>query len=170
MVPGWGPEAAPAVRDFYRQVIAGIRPVDADTPLLLGPRDAYNINLCDEAWLEERTDCVYTGNLLNPFVTNAQKFDAGLGALVRMRDERGVPIFVQQLGRKTGDDRNLNHMRRALDRMDEEQVGAAWWQWKQNTDNPDEYALNFKNPDGFGTWVQKADEIALLTEHWSAQV
>jgi hypothetical protein len=166
MMDGRGPEVAGPCRDFYREVIAGVRQVDGDTPILTGPRGGYDINYCDEAWLEERDDVVYTGNLLSGWVTNREKFDQGLAKLVRMRDERGVPIFVQQLGRKTGDDRDLNHMRYALDRMDEEGVGYAWWQWKQNTGNPEEYALNFKN--GAGGWTQKTDEVALLAEHWKA--
>jgi hypothetical protein len=164
---GRGPEYAAQVRDFYREVIEGIRLVDQDTPFLIGAREGYNINLCDEAWLEERSDVVYTGNLLSGWVTNPDKFDVGLETLVRLRDERGAPVHVQQLGRKTGDDRDLAYMRRALERMREANVGANWWQWKQNTANPDEYGLNFKNPDGSGTWVRKDEEVALLSEAWA---
>jgi hypothetical protein len=150
-----------------REAIAAIRAgADKDTPFLIGARGGYDINLCDEAFLEERQDCVYTGNLLNPRVINPDKFDAGLAKLVRMRDERGVPIHGQQVGRKTGDDRDLAYMRRAVNRLAEEEVGSNWWQWKQNTSNPDEYALNFKTTDGRG-WVQKDNEVALLTEAWA---
>jgi hypothetical protein len=167
MQDGRGPEVAAGVRDFYRQVIAGVRSVDADTPFLIGARDGYSIDLCDEAWLQERSDVCYTGNLLSGWVTNPEKFDRGLGALTRMRDERGVPVFVQQLGRKTGDDRDLAFMRRAVEKMYEARTGYCWWQNKQNTSNPDEYALNFKNPAGAG-WVRKANEVAVLEEAWGA--
>lgn len=166
MLDGRGPEVAAAVRDFYRQVIAGVRSVDPDTPVMIGARDGYNIEHVAEAYLPERSDVVYTGNLLNQYVVDPDKFDAGLAALVRLRDEKGVPIFVQQIGRKTGGDRNLQHMSRAVGRMDDEDVGYAWWQWKQNTSAPDEYALNYKAPDGPG-WVAKSDELALLAEAWS---
>jgi hypothetical protein len=157
---------SPALRTFLRKLIGSVREVDADTPFLLGARGGYDINYCDEAWLEERNDVIYTGNLLSGWVTNREKFDAGLGKLIAMRDRRQVPIYVQQLGRKTGDDRDLNHMRHALQAVKDNHVGAAWWQWKQNTTNALEYALNYK--DGDGGWVQKADEVALLTESWQA--
>lgn len=166
MMDGRGPEVAAAVRDFYRQVIAGIRGVDADTPVLVGARDSYNIDHAAEAYLSERSDVVYTGNLLSQFVTNPDKFDAGLAALVQLRADKGVPVWGQQVGRKSGDDRNLQHMSRALERLDAEGVGYAWWQWKQNTSAADEYALNYKGPDGKG-WIQKTDEVALLAEAWA---
>jgi hypothetical protein len=164
---GRGPEYAAQVRDFYREVIAGVREVDADTPVLIGARNGYHIEYCDEAFLEERTDVVYTGNLLSGYVTSPEKFDPGLAHLVRMRDERGAPIFVQQMGRKTEADRDLAHMRRALEKMDEARVGYAWWQWKQNTSDPNEYGLNYKGAQP-GTWIQKTDEVALLAEHWQS--
>jgi hypothetical protein len=166
LLDGRGAEFAAPVRDFYRDVIEGVREVDQDTPFLIGPRGGYDINLCDEAWLEERDDVVYTGNLLSGWVTNPDKFDAGLAKLVRMRDERGVPIFVQQVGRKTGDDLDLAFMRRAVEQLHQYGVGYAWWQWKQNTSDPDEYALNYKGPGH--TWVAKTNEIELLTQAWGA--
>jgi hypothetical protein len=163
---GRGPEYAAAVARVQLEAIAAIREVDSDTPFLLGARDAYDIMLCEEAWLAERHDCVYTGNLLSGWVTNPDKFDRGLAALTAMRDARNVPIHVQQLGRKTSDDRDLAHMRRALDKMTEAGVGYAWWQWKQNTSSPDGYGLNFKTDDGNG-WTQKTDELAALEQVWS---
>lgn len=151
---------------FYRSLIAAVREVDKDTPVLLGARGGYDINHCDEVFLSERGDCVYTGNLLSGWVTDPEKFDAGLTKLLRMRSSRHVPVYCQQLGRKTGDDLDLTHMRHAIDTMTSTQVGYSWWQWKQNTSNPDEYALNFKSPDGSNTWVQKDSEVALLAERW----
>jgi hypothetical protein len=162
-----GPEYAPLVTEVQRACIDAIREVDADTPFLLGARGGYNIRYCDEAFLADRQDCVYTGNLLNQWVVNPDKFDEGLAYLTRMRDERGVPVFCQQLGRKTGEDRNLSLMQRALGRMLEERVGFAWWQWKQDNPNPDSYALNVQTEDGLG-WVAKDNEIALLSECFQA--
>ncbi len=162
-----GPEYESLVREFYRECIAAIRVVDADTPFLIGARDGYNIHFCEEAFLEERADIVYTGNLLNGYVSNPSKFDEGLAALMRLRDTRGVPVFVQQLGRKTSYDPNRSLMRRALQIMEDAQIGYAWWQWKQNTSNEDDYALNFKNQTGTG-WVQKTEEVVMLEEAWAA--
>jgi hypothetical protein len=78
LLDGRGPEYAAPVRDFYREVIESVREVDPDTPVLIGPRGGYDINYCDEAYLSERTDVVYTGNLLSGWVTNPTKFDQGL--------------------------------------------------------------------------------------------
>lgn len=160
-----GPEYAAPLREFYRECITAIRVFDHDTPFLTGARDKYGINLCDEAFLEDRTDVVYTGNLLNGYVSNPSKFDEGLAALVRMRDAHGVPVFVQQLGRKTSYDPNLSLMRRALQCMEDAGVGYTWWQNKQNTSDDGDYGLNYKNATGTG-WVQKTDEIAVLEEAW----
>jgi hypothetical protein len=163
---GCGPEYAPLVAQVQRECIEAIRKVDRDTPILLGPRDAYQIDYCDEAWLQERDDVVYTGNLLSHRVINPAKFDAGLAKLVEMRERRLVPIHVQQLGRRTVDDPTLSHLRRALTRLEHEAVGYSHWQWKQNTSDPGEYALNYKSADDPDVWVQKADEVALLQEFW----
>jgi hypothetical protein len=164
-----GPEYAAPVREFYRECIAAIRQphIDMDTPFLIGARDGYAIELCEEAFLEERSDVVYTGNLLNPYVSNPSRFDDGLAALLHLRDTRGVPVFVQQLGRKTNYDPDRHLMRRALQAMEDTGTGYCWWQWKQNTDNEDDYGLNYKNQTGTG-WVQKTDEMAVLEEAWSA--
>jgi hypothetical protein len=56
-------------------------------------------------------------------------------------------------------------MRSALQQFHEARIGYAWWQNKQNTTNPDEYALRVK--DGRGGWVEKEDEVALLTQAWA---
>jgi hypothetical protein len=77
-----------------------------------------------------------------------------------------VPVWVQQLGRKTGDDRDLAYMRRALDKMTQHRVGWSWWQNKQNTSNPDEYALNYKGPGS--TWIAKQGEIDTLSGYLKA--
>jgi hypothetical protein len=161
-----GPEYAPLVTQLHRECIAAIREVDADTPFLIGARSSYDIELVDESYLAERTDCVYTGNLLSGWVTNPERFDRGLAALTNFRENTGAPIFVQQLGRKSGDDPGLAFMRRAVEAMRREDVGYAWWQWRQNTSNPEQYALNYKSPDGAG-WIAKQAELELLAAEWS---
>jgi hypothetical protein len=162
-----GPEYAEPVRNFYREVIDGVRSVDAETPFLIGARDNYNIDLCDEAYLPERQDVAYTGNQLSWRVVNPDKFDAGMVALTNMRAARNVPVYIQQLGRKTGDDPTLEYMRDALYKANAARVGFAWWQWKQNTGDPNEYALNYKNAVS-GGWIAKEDEIAALSEALTA--
>jgi len=162
---GRGVEYAPLVRQLYRECMAGIRDVDADTPFLLGARNAYDIELAHEAFYLERKDCVYTGNLLNQYVTNPTKFDESLKALLLVREAGEAPLYVQQMGRKTADDRDLAFMKRAVRRLKEERVGYAWWEWKNHViGNPDGYGLNYPGADG--RWIAKDDEIEVLAASW----
>lgn len=162
-----GQELVPAIEKVYREAMAAIRgEADAHTPFLVGAYGGYNIKACEWAHLPERDDCVYTGNLLSDLVTNVGKFDQGLQYLVDMRHRKNVPIFVQQLGRKTGEDMNLHFMRHALERMHAQDVGYCWWQWKQNTSSPGAYGLHYKNE--LGGWIEKSDELALLRSAWTA--
>jgi len=154
---------AQVARDFYREVIAAVREVDTDTPFLVGPRGGYEINYCDEAWLEERTDCVYTGNLLSGKVMDAAKLAAGIAALKDMRATRNVPVLVQQLGRKTGDDPDCTAMTSALMQVTAAKIHYTWWQNKQKNSNPNEYGLHIQ--DGAGGWTPKQNEIDLLSAY-----
>jgi hypothetical protein len=164
-----GPEYAPLVARVQRAVIEGIREVDPDTPILVGAREGYDIRLIEEAYSAlgpVSPQLVWTGNLLNQWVTDPARFDKGLANLTRLRDERGACVFVQQIGRNSSEDPDLALMARAVQRMREERVGYAWWQWKQNTSNPGNMGLHFKTDDGAG-WVEKTGEMELLTQDWS---
>ncbi len=164
-----GPEYADAVARVQLEAMNAIREVDRDTPFLLGPRDAYNIALVDECYFEGRDDCVATGNLLNQYVADPAKFDEGFDTLLRFRDRRGWPIYINQLARKTGADRRRLLMRRALRRCREAQVGYAWWQWNQNTTDGDDYGCRYKAPD-WTTWIEKTEEIELLSEDFRGEL
>jgi hypothetical protein len=153
--------ASPRVRDFYREVIAAVREVDAETPFLVGPRNGYEVNVIDEAWLPERADVVYTGNLLSGKVTSPDKLAAGIRALVTMRAGCNVPVLVQQVGRHSGDDSDLVAMRSVLEQLTQAKIPFTWWQWKQNTADPTEYGLHFK--DGAGGWTAKQAELEMLS-------
>jgi hypothetical protein len=158
------PEMAGPCRDFYRYMMDAIREVDADTPFLTGAYGGYEIKFCDAAYLPERGDVIYTGNLLNQYVKDPAKFDESLAYLTAMRDERNVPIWVQQMGRRTSEDPDLSKMRHALQKMKDNNVGYAWWAWKQNTGQADQYALNYEDDDNKGVWIAKENEQALLAE------
>lgn len=151
------------VRDFYRDVISAVRSEDSRTPFLVGPRDAYNINLVEESFLAERSDVVYTGNLLSPRVINQTDLPANLATLTTFRDTHNVPVFVQQLGRTSDLDPTLTAMNGAMSLLNSQRVPYAWWQYHQNTTSPDEYALYYK--DGLGGWTPKPAEIASFSYH-----
>lgn len=158
---GRGVEWAAPLREFYRELIAAVREVDAETPFLIGPRNSYEPTIIEEIHLPERNDVVYTGNFLSGKLTQRPKFDAALDALTDFRAAHTVPVFVQQMGRKSGDDPDLMHMQYALERFNAEKIAFTWWQHKQNTTNPEDYALRYK--DSSGGWTPKDDEISLLS-------
>lgn len=156
-------EGAPAgdageVRDFYREIIGAIREVDDRTPFLVGARDAYNVLLSDEAFLPERTDVIYTGNILSGKMTNVSARDAYIKALTDMAVTRNVPVYVQQVGRETSADGTLVHMNAGLAALNGSGVHWTYWQWKQNTANANTYGLNYK--DGGTGWIAKTAEQA----------
>jgi hypothetical protein len=159
----YGPEWAPRVAEVYREIIAGVREVDTDTPIVIGPRDAYNADYLEEIYLAERDDVIYTFNILSGKLTDPKKLASTIRAAADFRERFNVPVWCNQLGRKTGDDRDLAHMRSALEQFAEARIGFAWWQNRQNTGDPDEYAQRYKTPDGSG-WIDKMNEIALLSE------
>jgi hypothetical protein len=160
---------APRLADVYRQLIAGVREVDAETPFLIGPRDAYNSDFLEEIYLPERTDVIYTFNVLSGKFTNTKKRQQAIRDAADFRARHNVPVWCNQAGRKTGADRDLAFMRAGLQEFHEAGIGLAWWQNRQNTANPDEYALNFKTTDGRG-WIQKADEVALLSQYLQGSI
>jgi len=165
-LPGRGPEWAPLLRDVQRQIIEAIREVDKDTPILLGARNAYDASLLDEVYMPDRNDVIYTGNVLSGRMTNPEKLAKALDDMERFRDRHGVPVWWNQYGRRTGQDRDLAHMRSALTQTNARRIGFAWWQNAQNSTDPDEYALRY--PDGEGGWITKQNEVDCLTEFLQA--
>ena len=165
---------AAEVSTFYQELMAAIEDQAGDTrtPFLVGARDAYNINLCDEAYIPASrwaNRVVYTGNLFlrtgNSQAENIANIDSRLGALVAMRSARGVPVFVQQFGVRTGDDPTTFYLDAGLQRLNAAGVGYTGWQWRQNTTNPDEYAIVVKNPQT-GADVVKTQVLAVYSQYW----
>lgn len=157
---GYDATFADDVRDFNREVIAAIRTVDTRTPFLVGPYNGYNIKASPAGYLPERTDCVYTGNMLNPVMANMETTDEDFRVLESVRIANNVPLLVQQAGRKTIADPSLDAMRNSLSMLNANNTSYTWWQGRQNTSNPDEYALYYKN--GTGGWTPKTNEISAL--------
>lgn len=149
------------VKEFYQDVMGAIRQVDTRTPFLVGARDAYNMALVEEVYMSDRTDVIYTGNLLNPKVIQQTNLHGTVQSLVTLRETHNVPILVQQVGRRTADDPTLTGMRGVLSLLNSLGIHWTWWQYHQNTTQVSEYALYYK--DGFGGWTPKPDEIAAFT-------
>lgn len=162
------------VSAFYQELMAAIEDLAGDTrtPFLVGARDAYNINLCDEAYISASrwtNRVVYTGNLFirtnNGQADNIANIESRLGALVTMRAARGVPVFIQQFGVRTGDDPTTFYLDAGLKRMNAAGVGYTGWQWRQNTSSMDEYAIVVKDATT-GADVVKTGVLAVYSRYW----
>jgi hypothetical protein len=164
------------VSSFYQELMTAIEDQAGDkrTPFLVGARDAYNINLCDEAYISAprwANRVVYTGNL---FVHTAKgqaetiaSIESRLAALVAMRDNRHVPVFIQQFGVRTGDDPGNFYLDAGLSRMNAAGVGYTGWQWRQNTSSMDEYAIVVEDPVS-GADIVKSAVLAVYASYWKA--
>lgn len=164
------------VSAFYQQLMAAIEDQAGDrrTPFLVGARDAYDIRLCDEAFIADvrwRNRVVYTGNLfIHPTKTrqeNLSTIDSRLDALAAMKQARQVPVFVQQYGVRSGDDPDQSYLEYGLAAMDAAGIGYTGWQWRQNTPDPGEYAIVLTDPST-GADTVKTDVLATYARHWAA--
>ncbi|MGZ3158326.1 MAG: glycoside hydrolase family 5 protein, partial [Burkholderiaceae bacterium] len=164
------------VSAFYQELMAAIEDATGDkrTPFLVGPRDAYNINLCDEAYIADprwANRVVYTGNLFirtnNSQAQNIANIESRLGALVNMKTSRNVPVFIQQFGVRTGDDPNEFYLDAGLSRMNAAGVGYTGWQWRQNTSSASEYAIVIEDANT-GADIVKTDVLAVYSSYWKA--
>lgn len=164
------------VSAFYQELMAALEDQAGDTrtPFLVGARDAYNITLCDEAYIADprwRNRVIYTGNLfLHPTGVLDQDLatlDTRLGALASMKANRNVPVFIQQFGVRSGDDPNQVYLDAGLSRMNAAGIGYTGWQWRQNTASPDEYAVVLTDPNT-GQDVVKAAVLATYSKYWMA--
>lgn len=176
--PLGGRDAAysPEVSAFYKELMIAIedKAGDTRTPFLIGPRDAYNINLCDEAYLSAPrwiNRVVYTGNLFirtgGTQDENIANLEERLGALTRMKKRRNVPVFIQQIGVRSGDDPTQFYLDAGLQRVTDAGIGYTGWQWRQNTTNPDEYAIVVEDPKT-GEDRVKVDVLNVYSRYWRA--
>lgn len=168
---------APLVAAVQKECIDAIRVVDQDTPILVGPREGYDNRYVEECLLALTEayggtlpgNLIFTGNLLNQYTTDPHRFDKAVTRFVKLRETYGVAVYVQQLGRNSSEDPGLKYMKRAVQVLRDNNIGYAWWQWRQNTSNPGNMGLNFKDPaDPSGmSWIPKEDELAVLREAWA---
>ncbi len=167
---------AAEVSAFYQELMTAIEDQAGDrrTPFLVGARDGYNIQLADEAYIGAarwKDRVVYTGNLFlrtgNTTAENLASIDTRLGALAHMQASRQVPVFIQQFGVRTGDDKDGFYLDAGLTRMRTAGIGYTGWQWRQNTSNPDEYAIVLTDATT-GADVIKTAVLARYASDWKA--
>jgi hypothetical protein len=155
------------IADVQQECIDAVRSVDTDTPIMLGPRSYDVLKVAEgQAYFKDRTDIVWTGNTLNQWVVNPDKWDAAMDSLKRLRDETGCPVFQNQLGRRSEHDRSCDLWRAAVDDSRSQDIGYAVWVWKQHTSQDTGYGLNYPQDQTDAVWVAKTEEQAILAEDW----
>lgn len=162
------------VSAFYQEVMTAIEDSAGDTrtPFLVGARDAYNIQLCDEAYIANprwTNRVVYTGNLFirtgGTQTQNIADLHTRIDALATMKASRNVPVFIQQFGVRSGDDPGQFYLAAGLSYLHAAGIGYAGWQWRQNTTNPNEYAIVVQDAVT-GADVVKTDVLAVYSKDW----
>lgn len=173
---GYGSSYGAEVSQFYQELMTAIEDQAGDkrTPFLVGPRDAYNIYLCDEAYISDprwKNRVVYTGNLfIHVNTTQDQvlaKLDDRIAALATMKTNRQVPVFVQQYGVRTAEDPSGFYLDAGLSKLNAAGIGYTGWQWRQNTSSPDAYALVLTDPNT-GQDMVKTALLAIYSKYWKA--
>lgn len=174
---------AEPLRNFYLDLIANARLVDPRVPFVIGPRNSYGLNNLAEIYLAGRTDIIYTWDEL----TNKTSSEGTVAANFEEADAFGatnnVPIYCNQFGRNSNEDVGdvtgdaladttenigMTAMNGGLSLANARGIAYAWWQWHQNTNNPDAYAIYYKTVypgSGPDNWTVKPDEYASFAYH-----
>jgi hypothetical protein len=158
--PGAPATSPQQIVDFYSEVMAAIRPVAPGIPFLVGPtryRAAQMRTAFNPAW----KDVVYTGNLF--FHTGGEEsglegIRGRLQAMLDLRNQRNVPLFVQQVGVRAGEDPDQAKVKAMLGMLVDNRVGFAYWEYR-GASNPDEYGVMYRRGK---TWRTKPAELSAI--------
>lgn len=167
----------PILKQFYRDAMDNVRTVDPTTPFLIGGRGSYALNTLTGVHMSDRTDVIYTVDLLTNKVEDEAGIAADIESLVLFRDTNNVPVLVQQVGRNTSEDEGqgttsensgLTALNGVLSLMNSYGIAYTHWQYHQNSTNSGAYSLWYKVDAGLDTstnWAPKTGEIASLAYH-----
>lgn len=175
------------LRAFYGEVLAAVRALDPNIPVLVGADDHYDINLLESAWLGELPNVFYTANFYLPTAYAKQEPGdavvsypgnyvdpkgisqtlnlAHLTDLLRpaleFRQRHLVPVFINQVGVRSRVPGALDYTRDVLELFDRERIGWTWWTWRTSHKSPDEHGLYWWNGAG---WQRKDPTYAMLAD------
>lgn len=158
--------ATPAqIKAFYGQVMSAVRQVAPGIPFLIGGR-GYKAKAIMDVYDPGWTDVVYTGNLFIHANKQRGADDASLDELrdraqrlLALRAEHKVPVFVQQVGVRSGEDPNLKAVRVVLSHLVSNHIGFTYWEYR-GANNPQEYSVLYQRGN---EWVPKREWIATIT-------
>jgi hypothetical protein len=113
---------------FYAPIIDKIREIDPTTPLMIGPDNAYDVIHIDTAYIPGATGIIYTGNFLNG--TSAHP-DYVTQYMTSFRDQRQVPVFIQQLGVRKDEPDGVSRATTMMKAANDAGVGWTWWTYRE---------------------------------------
>lgn len=152
--PGVTPEG---VRAWYEALIPEIRALDARTPVIIGPGDAYNLRLIDTAYTEVDDNVIYAGNyfIFDHPLSRMEYIDAFVA-------ERNAPVWIDQVGIESGDEMARDRAEEVLVALNARGTGWAWWQLRAGSENADGHGIYYQ--DGNGGWEVKERWLALVND------
>lgn len=154
------------IKAFYAETMNTIREAAPGVPMLIGGR-LYKApairQVYDPAW----KDVVYTGNLFlhargGANDSNLEELRARAKHLLALRAERKVPVFVQQVGVRSGEDPGVKAVKVVLSHLVENRIGFTYWEYR-GASNPNEYGVMFQRGS---QWVAKRDWIDAITPYF----
>jgi hypothetical protein len=154
------PDIAPtAITTFYDEVMRNVRPLAPGVPFLIGGR-RYRAEALGEAWNPQWHDAVYTANLfLHPGAHGLEGFDRRRQELVGFRAAHEVPVFVQQVGVRSGEDPDRHGLDAMLDALAADRFGYTYWEYR-GAANPDAYGVFYRGASGWTVKQTWLDDIA----------
>jgi hypothetical protein len=167
----------PVLKAFYLDMMTNARTVDATTPFLIGGRGSYAITTVGEVYFNDRTDVIYTVDMLTAKVQDEAGIAADVEATALFRDTNNVPVLVNQVGRNTSEDEGngttsdnlgLTALNGVLSILNAYGLYYTHWQFHQNTTSPTSYGLYYQTVGGVDSadnWTPKVAEIAAFTYH-----
>lgn len=153
--------------NYYGLLSSDIRQCAPGVPFLVGG-PGYKLPQVGSAFDKSALDYVYTGDLfVRPSASPDPVTDLNtrLQSLLNLRANKGVPIFLQQMGVKSGDDISGNvYLRALLNASLSNAVGGTYWQLRDGNTST-EYGVIWT--DNAGVEHVKTDEMALIAQ-WIA--
>jgi hypothetical protein len=156
--PGYGDVP---VRQFYGELISVIRAVDAVTPILVGPNNAYAVNKLPNAYNATWSNIVYTSNFLDPIMRNLTTMPPKVDIVTAFRNTYGVPVFIQQAGTRTETDQDASKLSGGLQMLINANIGYTVWEYRGNSIA--EYSAWWQNDTGRGfNWSLKQQMLDVM--------
>jgi hypothetical protein len=156
-----------SVTEFYEELINAVHSVDQRTPFLIGANNGYDIKQASAAYISTSTPIIYTGDLFvhigQTQSENIADLKTRLQVLLQLRTTYSVPIFVQQVGVRSGDDPTLAYESAVLTLLNADNVGWAWWTYRQDGSDPNGYGVLYEDAKNPTQWDQKATVYTMLS-------